>query len=41
MIHDIDSERMLINIKGAKEKKDRISLLSGNLPELLRRYYKK
>lgn len=37
---DIDSERMIINIRGAKGKKDRISLLSDNLLQLLRRYYK-
>jgi len=40
-ILDIDSERMVINIKGAKGKKDRISLLSDNLLQLLRKYYKK
>ncbi len=38
---DIDSERMLIYINGAKGKKDRISLLSDNLLQLLRQYYKK
>lgn len=37
---DIDSERMLIHINGAKGKKDRISLLSDNLLQLLRQYYK-
>lgn len=37
---DIDSERMLIHINGAKGKKDRISLLSENLLQLLRQYYK-
>jgi integrase/recombinase XerD len=37
---DIDSERMIIHIKGAKGKKDRISLLSDNLLKLLRQYYK-
>jgi site-specific recombinase XerD len=38
---DIDSERMLIHILGAKGNKDRISLLSENLLKLLRQYYKK
>jgi integrase/recombinase XerD len=37
---DIDSERMVININGAKGKKDRISLLSENALHLLRQYYK-
>jgi site-specific recombinase XerD len=40
-ISDIDSERMVINIRGAKGKKDRISLLSGNMLNMLRDYYKK
>jgi site-specific recombinase XerD len=39
-ISDIDSERMVINIRGAKGKKDRISLLSSNILNLLRKYYK-
>jgi site-specific recombinase XerD len=39
-ISDIDSERMVVNIKGAKGKKDRISLLSENTLNLLREYYK-
>lgn len=39
-IADIDSERMVINIIGAKGKKDRISLLSINVLSLLRKYYK-
>ena len=39
-ISNIDSERMVINIKGAKGKKDRISLLSENTLHLLREYYK-
>jgi site-specific recombinase XerD len=38
-ISDIDSERMVVNIKGAKGKKDRISLLSKNTLQLLREYY--
>ncbi|MEA1878409.1 MAG: site-specific tyrosine recombinase/integron integrase [Bacteroidota bacterium] len=37
---DIDSNRMLINIKGGKGKKDRVSLLSVKLLELLRDYYR-
>lgn len=40
-ISDIDSERMVINIRGAKGKKDRISLLSSNMLNMLRDYYKK
>ena len=41
MINDIDSERMVINIKGAKKgMKDRIPLLSEHLLELLRNYFK-
>jgi len=39
-ISDIDSERMVINIRDAKRKKDRISLLSQNALMLLRDYYK-
>ena len=39
-ISDIDSERMVINIIGAKGKKDRVSLLSENILQLLRNYYK-
>ncbi len=39
-IFDIDSERMVVNIKGAKGKKDRISFLSKNTLILLRDYYK-
>ena len=39
-IPDIDSERIVVNIKGAKGKKDRISLLSENTLRLLRDYYK-
>ena len=39
-ISDIDSERMVINICGAKGKKDRISLLSKNTLMLLRDYHK-
>jgi integrase/recombinase XerD len=39
-IEDIDSKRMLIHIKNAKGKKDRIVPLSDNVLKLLRDYYK-
>jgi len=39
-VSDINSERMIININGAKGKKDRISLLSENILRILRKYYK-
>lgn len=39
-IEDIDSKRMLIHIKNAKGKKDRIVPLSQNVLELLREYYR-
>jgi site-specific recombinase XerD len=38
-ITDIDSERMCINIRGAKGNKDRISMLSHKLLKELRIYY--
>lgn len=38
-IEDIDSKRMLIHIKNAKGRKDRIVPLSQNILELLRSYY--
>jgi len=38
-IRDIHSERMVINIKGAKGKKDRTVVLSEGILELLRKYY--
>jgi integrase/recombinase XerD len=39
-IEDIDSKRMIINIKNAKGRKDRIVPLSENILKLLREYYK-
>lgn len=39
-LEDIDSKRMIIRIKQAKGKKDRITILSSNVLENLRRYYK-
>lgn len=39
-IEDIDSKRMLIHIKNAKGRKDRIVPLSQNVLELLREYFK-
>lgn len=39
-IEDIDSKRMIINIRQAKGKKDRITPLSENILKLLREYYK-
>jgi site-specific recombinase XerD len=40
-IEDIDSKRMLIHIKNAKGKKDRIVPLSQTVLDLLRKYYKR
>ncbi|MCX6227039.1 MAG: site-specific integrase [Bacteroidia bacterium] len=37
---DIDSKRMMIHINGGKGKKDRITLLSTRLLEILREYYR-
>jgi site-specific recombinase XerD len=39
-IADIDSDRMIIHVKGAKGKKDRIVPLSSNILILLRQYVK-
>ena len=39
-IADIDSKRNLINVRGAKGKKDRTTLLSKKLLIMLREYYK-
>jgi integrase/recombinase XerD len=39
-ISDIDSNRMMIHIKGAKGKKDRYSILSKTALSLLREYFK-
>lgn len=39
-ISDIDSERMLINIRGGKGKKDRITILADETLKLLRKYFK-
>ena len=40
-INEIDSERMLVFIKEAKGKKDRVSILPDSLLEELRDYYKR
>ena len=39
-IEDIDSKRMLVHIKNAKGKKDRIVPLSNNVLNILREYYR-
>ncbi len=40
-ISDIDSERMVVNIRGGKGKKDRITLLSNKILDILKDYYQK
>ncbi len=40
-IHDIDSKRMMLHVKGGKGKKDRMVPLSGKLLATLREYYRK
>ena len=39
-ISDIDSDRMLINIREGKGRKDRITILAKETLELLRKYFK-
>ncbi len=39
-VKDIDSERMVLMINGSKGKKDRVTLLSSKILNLLRQYYK-
>lgn len=39
-ITDVDSQRMLLHIRGAKGKKDRYTILSPMVLEMLREYYK-
>lgn len=38
-VQDIDSERMVLHIRGAKQAKDRLVLLSSKLLHVLRRYW--
>lgn len=40
-IEDVDSKRMIINIRNAKGRKDRIVVLSKTMLETLRNYFKK
>lgn len=39
-VSDIDSSRMVIHIRGAKGKKDRITILSAKILKLLREYFR-
>ena len=39
-INDVDSKRMVVNIRGSKGKKDRITLLSEKVLVLLRAYFR-
>jgi site-specific recombinase XerD len=39
-VSDIDSQRGLIKVRGSKGRKDRYTLLSGELIKLLRKYYR-
>jgi integrase/recombinase XerD len=39
--HDVDGERMLVHVKGAKGRKDRYTLLSQRALQVLRKYVKK
>lgn len=40
-VEDVDSNRMLVHVKGAKGRKDRYTLLSKTALEILREYWRK
>jgi integrase/recombinase XerD len=40
-VEDVDSNRMLVHVKGAKGRKDRYTLLSKTVLEILREYWRK